>query len=208
MCRRWDGSPTTSKLGFDLIAVSGGKAMRGPNDTGLLLGRKDLIAAAKPNANPHCAIGRMMKVSKEDMAALVAAVERFVKLDPDAERKEFERELAVIEKALADIPTIQFEHITPPISNHVPHLQITWDEARVKTTRQKVTRELADGAPPIRLGRVSHSGDGGILVSVLTLQADEEEIVARRLGEILKKAARSILTSLVEFAARFPRAAS
>jgi len=179
-----------ARQGFDLIAVSGGKAMRGPNDTGLLLGRKDLIEAAKRNANPHCGtIGRMMKVGKEDMVALVAAVERFVKLDPDAERKEFERRIGVIEKALTAIPTIQFERVTPPISNHVPHLQISWDETRVKIARQNVTRELADGSPPIRIGRVTHTGDRGILISVLTLQANEEEIVANRLGAILKKAA-------------------
>ena len=87
-----------AKMGFDLIAVSGGKAIRGPNDAGLLLGRKDLIEAAKLNANPHCGtIGRMMKVSKEDMVAMLAAVERFVRLDPVAEQKEFERRIAVIE---------------------------------------------------------------------------------------------------------------
>jgi L-seryl-tRNA(Ser) seleniumtransferase len=179
-----------AKMGFDLIAVSGGKAMRGPNDTGLLLGRKDLIEAAKRNANPHCGtIGRMMKVGKEDMVALWTAVERFVGLDADAERKEFERKIGVIEKALARIPTIQFERITPPISNHVPHLQITWDETRIKITRDTITRELANGTPPIRIGRVTHTGDKGILISVLTFQANEEEIVAHRLGEILKKAA-------------------
>jgi D-glucosaminate-6-phosphate ammonia-lyase len=179
-----------AKTGFDLVAVSGGKAMRGPNDTGLLLGRKDLIAAAKRNANPNCGtIGRMMKVGKEDMAALVAAVERFVKLDPDAERKEYERKIGVVEKTLADIPTIQFERIVPAIANHVPHLQITWDETRVKITREKLTRELAAGTPGIRIGRVSHTGDKGILISVLTLQAGEDEVVARRLAEIFKKAA-------------------
>src|SRR5438477_7570845 len=68
-----------NKLGFDLVAFSGGKALRGPNDTGLLLGKKDLVEAARLNTNPHCGtIGRMMKVSKEDMVALLAAVERYV----------------------------------------------------------------------------------------------------------------------------------
>ena len=186
----WSRLADCAKMGFDMIAVSGGKAMRGPNDTGLLLGRKDLIDAAKRNANPNCGtIGRMMKVSKEDMIALAVAVERFVKFDPDSERKEFERKIAVIEKALADIPTIQFERIMPPIANHVPHLQITWDENRVKITREKLTRELAAGTPAIRIGRVSHSGEKGILISVLCLQAGEERIVANRLREYLKSAA-------------------
>jgi len=176
-----------ARQGFDLIAVSGGKAMRGPNDTGLLLGRKDLIDAAKRNSNPHCGtIGRMLKVSKEDMVALCVAVERFFKLDPDAERREYERRIGVIEKALAGIPAVKFERVTPPIANHVPHLQITWDETAVGLSREKVTRMLADGTPSIRIGRISHSGDKGILISVLCLQADEEKEVARRLVEILR----------------------
>jgi L-seryl-tRNA(Ser) seleniumtransferase len=180
-----------NKMGFDLIALSGGKAIGGPNDTGLLLGRKDLINAAKLNANPHCGtIGRMMKVGKEDMVALLAAVERFVKLDYEADCREIARRLEVIAAAVKEIPTVQCEGIIPPIANHVPHLQITWDEKRVRITRQEVTRQLAAGDPPIRIGRVPGTGDKGILVSALTLQEGEEQIVARRLGEILKRVAR------------------
>src|SRR5438067_1388329 len=158
-----------NRIGFDLVAVSGGKALRGPNNTGLLLGRKDLVEAAKRNANPHCGtIGRMMKVGKEDMIALLAAVERFVRLDHEVEWKEFERRIGVIEKAVNGVPTVECERIVPPVANHVPHLQIAWDEKRVKITREKVTRALADGDPPIRIGRVSGTGDKGILISVLT----------------------------------------
>jgi len=179
-----------AKMGFDMIAVSGGKAIRGPNDTGLLLGRKDLIDAAKLNANPHCGtIGRMMKVGKEDMVAILAAVERFVHLDHTAEWKEMERRLGVIETAVKKVATVECERIVPPIANHVPHLQIAWDESRVKITREIVTKELAAGDPPIRIGRVAGTGDKGILVSVLTLQEGEERIVAERLVVILKKAA-------------------
>ncbi|MCE9561513.1 MAG: aminotransferase class V-fold PLP-dependent enzyme [Planctomycetes bacterium] len=179
-----------AKMGFDMIAVSGGKAMRGPNDTGLLLGRKDLIAAAKLNANPHgCTIGRMMKVGKEDMIALLAAVERFVRLDPAAELAEYERKISVIEKALKDVPSVAFEHIVPEIANHVPHLQIAWNEKQVKIKPEAVAWALSEGEPSIRIGRVSGTGDKGILISVLTLQADEEKIVAARVAEILKKAA-------------------
>ncbi|MBN9120012.1 MAG: aminotransferase class V-fold PLP-dependent enzyme [Planctomycetes bacterium] len=179
-----------AKLGYDLIALSGGKAMRGPNDTGILLGRKDLIDAAKMNANPNCGtIGRALKVGKEDMVALLAAVERFVKLDPVAEQKEHEQRIAVIEKALKAFPAVECEHITPAIANHVPHLQVAWDESKVKITREKVTRDLAGGSPSIRIGRVSGTGDKGILFAVHTLQEGEAEIVAARIAEILKKAA-------------------
>jgi L-seryl-tRNA(Ser) seleniumtransferase len=179
-----------AKMGFDLIAVSGGKAIRGPNNTGLLLGRKDLIEAAKLNANPHCGtIGRMMKVGKEGMVALLAAVERFVRLDPEAELREYERKISVIERAVKEIPSVECERIVPAIANHVPHIQITWDEKRLKLTPAQVTQQLAEGNPSIRIGRVGGTGEKGILISVLTLQADEETIVAKRVAEILKKAA-------------------
>ncbi len=178
-----------NRVGFDLVAFSGGKAIRGPNDTGLLLGRKDLIEAAKRNANPHCGtIGRMMKVSKEDMVALAVAVERFLRLDHKAEWRAWEHRIGVIEQAVKDIPTLQCERIVPPIANHVPHLILSWDEQRVKLTRAQAAEQLAQGDPPILIGRVSGTGDKGILISVLTLQEGEERIVAGRLLAILKKA--------------------
>jgi L-seryl-tRNA(Ser) seleniumtransferase len=177
--------------GFDLVAFSGGKAIRGPNNTGLLLGRKDLIAAAKLNASPHCGtIGRMMKVSKEDMMALLAAVERFVRLDHQAERRMLERRLDVIEKALREVPTLQCERIVPAIANHVPHLLLTWDEERVRLTPPQLTRALLEGDPPIQIGRVSGTGDRGALISVLTLQDGEERVVAERLHAILRAAVK------------------
>ena len=177
------------KMGFDLVAFSGGKAMRGPNNTGLLVGRKDLIEAAKLNTNPNCpSIGRMMKVGKEDMVAMLAAVERFVKLDHQAEWREWERRIGVIEHALKDVPSIEFERIVPAIANHVPHLQIAWDEKRVKITREQVTKALAQGDPPIIIARVHGSGEKGILISVFVLKPDEERIVAERVLAILKGA--------------------
>ncbi|HMC88218.1 MAG TPA: hypothetical protein VKI17_01660 [Gemmataceae bacterium] len=176
-------------MGFDLVVFSGGKALRGPNNTGLLLGRKDLIDAAKRNTNPHCGtIGRMMKVSKEDMVALLAAVERYVHTDHEAEWREWERRIDVIEQALSNIPTLQCERIVPPIANHVPHLILTWDEKRLKLTRERLTRKLAAGDPSIQLGRVSGTGDRGVLISVLTLQPGEERIVAERVGALLSRA--------------------
>jgi L-seryl-tRNA(Ser) seleniumtransferase len=175
-----------NRLGFDLVAFSGGKALRGPNDTGLLLGRKDLVEAAKRNANPHCGtIGRMMKVSKEDMVALLAAVERYLRIDHDTETREWERRLGVIEQALRDVPTLRCERIVPPIANHVPHLILTWDEKRLGLTRAQVTRRLAEGDPPIQIGRVSGTGDKGILISVFVLQEGEDRIVADRLRALL-----------------------
>lgn len=180
-----------NRMGFDLVAFSGGKAMRGPNDTGLLLGRKELIDAAKLNTNPQCpSIGRAMKVSKEDMIAAMVAVERFVRLDHAAETREWERRIGVIEAAVRDIPTVRCERIVPPIANSVPHLILTWDEQRVRITRERFTRELMQGDRPIQIGRVPGTGDRGVVISVLTLQAGEERIVADRVADILRQAAR------------------
>jgi L-seryl-tRNA(Ser) seleniumtransferase len=179
-----------NRMGFDLVAFSGGKALRGPNDTGLLLGRKDLVEAARRNTNPHCGtIGRMMKVSKEDMIALLAAVERYVRLDHQAEWREWEGRLTVIEQAVKDIPSVECERVVPPIANHVPHLVLSWDERRVPLTRAQLTRELAAGDPPIQIGRVSGTGDKGVLLSVFMLQDGEDRVVAGRVRAALKKAA-------------------
>ncbi len=179
-----------NRMGFDLVAFSGGKAMRGPNDTGLLLGRKELIDAAKLNTNPNCpSIGRALKVSKEDMIAAMVAVERFVRLDHKAEIREWERRIGVIEKAVADIASVQCERIVPPIANHVPHLILTWDEKRVRITRARFSQALTETDPPIQIGRVPGTGERGICISVFTLQAGEERVVAERVAAILRKAA-------------------
>jgi D-glucosaminate-6-phosphate ammonia-lyase len=178
-----------NKMGFDLVAISGGKALMGPNDTGLLLGRKDLIEAAKLNTNPHCGtIGRMMKVSKEDMIALLAAVERYLRVDHRAEWREWERRVEAIEKALKSIPALRCERIVPPIANHVPHVLLTWDEKRIRITREQLVKELADGEPCIQVGRVSGTGDKGVLISVFMLQNGEDRIVGARLRELLRRA--------------------
>jgi D-glucosaminate-6-phosphate ammonia-lyase len=177
-----------NRMGFDLVAFSGGKAMRGPNDTGLLLGRRPLIEAAARNTNPNCGtIGRGMKVSKEDMIACLAAVDRFVHLDHAAERREFERRIGVIEEAVRGIATIYVERITPTIANEVPHLIVDWNEMQLGVTKAQVTQRLADGDPPIRIGRISNSGERGILISVLTLSAGEERIVGDRLAALLRR---------------------
>src|SRR5262249_53978921 len=137
----------------------------------------------------HCGtIGRMMKVSKEDMIALFAAVDRFVHLDHDAEWREYERRLDVIEKAVKQVPSVTCERIVPAIANHVPHLIIDWDPKRVRLTREELTKKLAAGDQPIQLGRVAGTGDKGVLISVLTLQEGEERIVAERTSELIRKA--------------------
>ncbi len=178
-----------NKLGYDMVVFSGGKAIRGPQDAGLLLGRKDLIEAAKLNTAPRCGnIGRGMKVCKEDMVAMWAAVERFANLDHAAEQREWERRIEMIENAVAKIPSVHTKRVVPPIANHVPHVIILWDEKRVKITPAEMKQQLADGDPPIATARVHGTGDDGFLISVFMLKPSEDEIVASRVKAILEKA--------------------
>jgi uncharacterized pyridoxal phosphate-dependent enzyme len=178
-----------NELGYDMVAFSGGKAIRGPQGAGLLLGRKDLIEAAKRNTSPHCGtIGRGMKVSKEDMVAMWAAVDRFVHMDHTAQQREWLRRIGVIEDALKDLPTITTRRITPPIANRVPHLLILWDEQRLPITPERLKKELSDGDPSIATARVHGTGSEGFLISVFMLQPGEDQTVAARLRQIFQAA--------------------
>jgi L-seryl-tRNA(Ser) seleniumtransferase len=177
-----------NQMGYDLVVFSGGKALRGPQDTGLLLGRQDLIDAAKKNTSPHCGtIGRGMKVSKENMVAMWAAVERFKNLDHASEVREWERRLSVIETALQGLP-LKTERIIPPVANRVPHLLFRWDEQRLRISAAQLKQALVDGHPSIATGRVHGTGTDGFLISVFMLQAGEDQIIAARLREVLQAA--------------------
>jgi L-seryl-tRNA(Ser) seleniumtransferase len=180
-----------NQMGYDLVTFSGGKAMRGPQDTGLLLGRRELIESAKRNTTPFSNnIGRGMKVSKENMVAMWATVERFVQLDHAAEWHEWERRINVIGDTLHEIPTVRIKQIVPPIANRVPHALLTWDEQQLGVTRQQMKQRLADGKPSIATVRVYGTGDDGFLISVFMLQPGEEKIVALRLKQILQESGK------------------
>ncbi len=172
------------KLGFDLVTFSGGKGLRGPQSTGLLVGRKDMIAAARMHAPPNGdAIGRPMKVNKEEMAGLLVALENYLKRDHRKDWDEWEGAIRVIADALKPIKGVTTERFLPPIANEVPHLRIRWDQKLVKLSASEVTRRLREGRPSIELS----PGDDEPLtleVSSWTLQPGEAEIVARRLREI------------------------
>src|SRR5712691_2794809 len=118
-----------TKLGFDLVIFSGGKALRGPQSSGLLLGRKDLIEASIPAMSPFGGIGRGMKVGKEELCGLLAAVERYLKVDHEAEFRELESRVAAIRSALKGISGVQAGRHVPAIANEVPHVTIQWDES-------------------------------------------------------------------------------
>jgi L-seryl-tRNA(Ser) seleniumtransferase len=172
-------------MGFDLVAFSGGKGLRGPQSTGLLLGRKDLIAAARLNGPPNSdSIGRGLKVNKEEMLGLLAALERYLKTDHAQERREFDERADTIRKSAASLPGVTAEVFVPEIANHVPHVRIWWDARTSGMTATDVVRALRDGEPSIG---TRAEGDT-LVVGVWMMRPGEETIVARRLRQVLSGA--------------------
>jgi len=177
-----------TRLGVDLVCFSGGKGLMGPQCSGMLLGRRDLIEAAYLNGSPHSdSIGRAAKVGKEEIIGLLAAVERFVGLDHRKREQEWTARLQRIKKILGDLHSLDArlleEDIEPP---HVPRLAVSWDEKALGLTVEEAVKKLMAGEPPIYVNR---SASRLIIVSA-TLQPDEEEIVGRRLREIFMVARR------------------
>lgn len=168
--------------GFDLVAFSGGKGMRGPQASGMLLGRKDLIEAAQQTISPAGGVGRGMKVGKEEIIGLVAAVERFVKLDHEAEAKMLDGRVAEMMKVLAGVKDVETAREVPEIANEVPHFRIKWTG---KKSGKEVHAALLSGDPPIA---TLLQGERSILVSVWMMRGNEHRTVARRLKEILESA--------------------
>ena len=190
-----------TQMGFDLVTFSGGKGIRGPQCTGLLLGRKVLIDMAKKNNSPNSnTIGRGLKVAKEEIIGLVAAVDWFLAQDDAAMEAEFQRRAERIAGELKGLPTVETKIFIPAVANHVPHLLITYDPSRIKITGAEVMQKMRQGKPRIELnpgtgGAPASAGlPGGpntIVVGVWMMQAGDDVIVAKRLREVLQGAMSS-----------------
>jgi L-seryl-tRNA(Ser) seleniumtransferase len=175
-----------TRMGFDLVAFSGGKGICGPQSTGLLLGRKDLIAAARLNAPPNSdSIGRGMKVNKEEMLGLLVALELYLKRDHAQERREFDKRADVILKAATDVPGVKAEVFVPEVANHVPHVRISWDSAARGVTAAAAVKAFRDGEPSIG----TRSEGDSLVIGVWMMRPGEEKVVGRRLREVLSKRA-------------------
>ena len=173
-----------TKMGFDLVTFSGGKGIRGPQSAGLLLGTKDLIAAARLNAPPNGnTIGRGLKVNKEEMLGMLAAVELYVSKDHAQEQREFEKRAEIIRSSAAAVPGVTAEVFVPEVANHVPHVRISWDARAKGLTAEEVVKSLRDGEPSIG----TRSENDALVVGVWMMQPGEDKIVGRRLRETLEK---------------------
>lgn len=177
-----------TRMGFDLVTFSGGKALRGPQSAGLLLGRRDLIEAARLNCSPNSdTIGRGMKVNKEEMIGMMVAVEVYLKRDAAAEWRELERRVKVLAESVAGVKGLKTSMHVYPIANHVPHLKLEWDKAALKLTLADVRKQLREGNPSIEISPYaapSGSAKEEMMVGVWPLEPSEVEIVARRLREV------------------------
>ncbi len=172
------------RLGFDLIAISGGKGIRGPQSAGILFGKGDLIRAARLNTLPYSdTLGRSCKVNKEEMVGMMVALSAFLKEDQAALYREWNRRVALMRTAVTSVPGVTAEPFTPKIANQVPHLIVKWDSSRIPISPEALMQQLRDGEPSIEL--VPEPEPGGVVVSSWMLQPGEAEIVGRRIKDIL-----------------------
>ncbi len=175
-----------TNMGYDLVTFSGGKAMRGPQCAGLLIGRKEMVANALLNNSPHeDTIGRSQKVGKEEILGMVKALELFLAEDHDALTAEWQRRLEFISGQITAVPSVGTSFFVPDIANHVPHMRITWDEARVSVTPEEAGKLLRDGKPSIVIS--GGEGQPGLAMNSFMLQPGEDKIVAAQLSKLFRE---------------------
>ena len=175
-------------MGFDLVVISGGKAMRGPQSAGILMGKKELIAAARLSANPRGGIGRGQKVNKEEILGMYVALDRFIRLDHKEEWRKWEDQISHIERTIKKIEGVMTELVVPPTDNNMPTLKVSWDPAKIKLTSDQMDDNLKMGTPSINV--ISWELENSIRIAMHALLEGEEKDVAIRVKEELMKAAK------------------
>ncbi len=174
-----------TKMGFDLVAFSGGKGLRGPQSAGLLLGKRKYIEAARMHTPPRGeTIGRGMKVNKEEVLGMLVALELYLNKDHQKEWQLWEEQIELISNSAKVVDGVTTEIHVPPHANHVPSLRIRWDESKVKITANEVRKQLREGHPSIQT--VGDAKTVGITTWMMV--PGQERIVAKRLHDILKNA--------------------
>lgn len=176
-------------LGADLVSFSGGKGIRGPQSTGILVGRRDLVRGAALNASPNQALGRAAKTSKEEIAGLVTALELFMAEDEAAEMKRYADVCATIVEALADIPGLRVVVEQDPVNRVIPHAVVYFAPEWAGPSGHTVQVALAQGEPHIYVQQGAHQGGyvDEIAVDPINLQPGDEDLVARRLRQELTR---------------------
>jgi len=175
-----------NELGADLVVFSGGKDIEGPQSSGLILGRRDLIQACALNANPNYSIGRPMKAGKEEIVGLVVALERYLVQDRGAEDARWEDQVAYLVETLGALPGIDTRRVCPvppgiqPVT--IPRAYVEWDASALNLGVEEAVRELRAGEQPIAVG----STGVGLVLNPQELAPGEEEIVGQRIAELVR----------------------
>lgn len=170
-------------MGYDLIAFSGGKALRGPQCAGLLIGKKEFIANAMLNGSPHeDTLGRSSKVGKEEIVGMVKALECFLNEDHAALDKEWQRRLDAISTEITHVPGVTTSFRVPDVANHVPHMNIAWDTKKISIAPRDASAVLRQGKPSIVLS----SSESGLSMCSFMLKPGEESIIATQLVQLFK----------------------
>src|ERR1700688_1164039 len=172
-----------ANMGYDLIAFSGGKAIRGPQCAGLLIGKKDLVACALLNNSPHeDTLGRSQKVGKEEIVGMVKALECYLNQDHQALNTEWQRRLDLIAAKVKSVPGVTTDFPAPTIANHVPHLRIMWDPHQIAITPKDAGAILKKSDPSIILS----ASEQGLSMNSFMLQPGEDRIIADQLTLLFK----------------------
>ena len=182
-------------MGFDMVSFSGGKDIRGPQNAGLLLGKKKYTDFAQRNLCPVDSVGRGMKVAKEQIVGMVAAVDWLLSQTDEGMEKESQDRIAVIIGMIKDIPGVQTSIMVPELANHVPHLMISFDPNVIGASARELRGRLRTATPSIELN--PHTGSKGpsqgvpaqpnaLVVTTFLLNPGEEVTVGQQIRKVLK----------------------
>ncbi len=172
-----------TQMGADLALFSGGKGLCGPQSSGLIVGNGSLIEAIAFNGPPHPFIGRGMKVGKEELVGLLAAVEWYLGQNHAELQQSYEDQVTYYNEVFADIQGVTVHRSFPSEAGQpMPRTEIRFDEAQLGITRNEILQQLAEGEPAID---IAGAGANGVLINGQTLMSGEIEIIAQRLKEII-----------------------
>lgn len=180
----WGNIPKLGAMGVDLICISGGKHMRGPQCSGVLAGRKDLVDAARANSSPNSdSLGRPMKVGREEIVGVWLAIEKYSKLDFEALDKENDRQAKYIMSQLGKVKGLKLSFAPFDRTRKVRRLIVDWDEQELGMSAVEVEKRLWDGTPRIAVAR---HGKGSLEFTCFMNDSGEEKIAAARALEVFK----------------------
>jgi L-seryl-tRNA(Ser) seleniumtransferase len=179
----WDNIRRLAELRTDLICVSGGKHMRGPQCSGILAGRRDLVRAARLNASPFSdAQGRPFKVGREEIVGLWVAAEKYAELDFAAVDRQRFHEAEYLTRELKKIPGLMISYAPHDRTRRVHRVVVEWNESALGITCDECEQRLMDGEPRIAVLRQKNA----LVFTMFMNDAGDEKLVARRMHEIFK----------------------